>query len=270
MTSSLGSKSHQLNASPQILRNTSLKQILTLPNGANLAYIQNPGRLPGIVFLGGFMADMNGTKASYLDRFCQEQNRAFLRFDYFGHGASEGDVINGSIGRWKQDVIDVLDQLTEGPQILVGSSMGGWLMFLAALARPLKIKALVGIAPAPDFLKPLVWDRLTLAQQAEVMQQGVCYVPSPFQDRPYPISKLLIEEGKQHEILNGSTPIPIHCPVRLLHGVKDIEVPYTLSLKLMENLASEDIRVTLIKDGDHRLNSEAQLKVLSDAILEVT
>lgn len=243
-----------------------MKELLQLPDGSKLAYIRRQGRSPGVVFLGGFMADMNGTKASYLDEFCQKQGQAFLRFDYHGHGESTGEWVDCNIGLWKQDAITMLDSLTEGPQILVGSSMGGWIMLLAAMARPERVKAIIGVAPAPDFIKPLVWDRLTPMQKAEVENKGICYIPSPFQDKPYPITKNLIDDSYQHEVLGG--PIPIHCPVRLLHGVKDVEVPSSLSIKLMENIISEDVRVTLLKNGDHRLNSEAQLKLLGDTLLE--
>lgn len=244
-----------------------MKQQLHLPDGSSLAYVQRKGRLPGVVFLGGFMADMNGTKATYLDEFCQEKGQTFIRFDYFGHGESSGQLIDSTIGRWKQDVLAILDNLTEGPQILVGSSMGGWLMLLAARERPKQVKALLGIAPAPDFIKPLVWDRLTSIQREEIETKGVCYVPSPFQAKPYPISRVMIEEGRQHELLGA--PIAIDCPVRLLHGIKDIEVPYSFSEKLMEDLVSEDVRLNLIKNGDHRLNSEDHLKLLGHTLLEL-
>ncbi len=243
-----------------------MKQTLKLDDGSSLAYVQRPGHTPGIVFLGGFMADMNGTKATYLDEYCQKRGQAFLRFDYYGHGESSGELIDSNIGRWKQNVLSILDNLTQGPQILVGSSMGGWLMLLAALARPGQVKALVGIAPAPDFMKPLVWDRLTAPQREEIESKGVCFVPSPFQEKPYPITKSMIEEARQHEVLGA--PIAIHCPVRLLHGIQDVEVPSSFSVQLMENLISEDVRLTLIKNGDHRLNGEAHLKLLSDTLSE--
>lgn len=239
---------------------------LTLPDGSTLAYVQRPGRSPGVVFLGGFMADMNGTKATYLDEFCQQQGQAILRFDYFGHGQSSGQLIDSTVGRWKQDVLAVLDNLAKGPQIIVGSSMGGWLMLLAAKERPEQVKALVGIAPAPDFIRPLVWDRVTSIQREEITTKGVTYIASPFQEKPYPITKHMIEEGQQHELL--AAPIAINCPVRLLHGVKDIEVPSSFSLQLMDKLMSEDVRLTLIKDGDHRLNSAAHLKLLSNTLSE--
>jgi len=244
-----------------------MEQLLHLPDGSTLAYVQRKGRLPGVVFLGGFMADMNGTKATYLDEFCQQTGQAFIRFDYFGHGASSGQLINSTIGRWKQDVLAILDNLTEGPQILVGSSMGGWIMLLAAKERPKQVKALLGIAPAPDFIKPLVWDRLTPIQREEIENKGVCYIHSPFQAKPYPISRSMIEEGRQHELLGA--PIAIDCAVRLLHGLKDIEVPCSFSERLMKDLVAEDVRLTLIKNGDHRLNSAAHLKLLGNTLLEL-
>lgn len=243
-----------------------MKQLLHLSDGSSLAYVKRSGRLPGVIFLGGFMADMNGTKATFLDEYCQQRGQAFIRFDYLGHGESSGELIHCNMSRFKNDVLSVLDQLTTGPQILVGSSMGGWLMLLAAKERLERIKALLGIAPAPDFIRPLVWDRLTPAQREEIETKGICYVPSPFQEKPYPITKNLIEDGDKHSILTAA--IPIDCPIRLLHGVKDIEVPYALSLKIMENVVSEDVRVTLVKNGDHRLNSVEHLKLLSDTLSE--
>lgn len=243
-----------------------MKKILELSDGSQLAYVQHAGRLPGVVFLGGFMADMGGTKAQFLDNFCRQRGQAFLRFDYFGHGESSGSLIDGSIGRWKKDVISVLESLTEGPQIVVGSSMGGWLMLLAALDKPEKVKALVGIASAPDFVKPLVWDRLDPQQRQDIETKGVSYIPSPFQEKPYPITKQLIEDGQKHELLSAA--IPIHCPVRLLHGLQDKEVPCSFSIKMMENIASNDVRLTLLKGGDHRLNSEEYLNLLGSTVAE--
>lgn len=242
------------------------KQTYPLPDGSTLAYTFHPGRSPGVIFLAGFMADMGGTKATFLQNFCERRGQSYLRFDYFGHGVSSGQLIEGSIGRWKKDVISVIDHLTTGPQILVGSSMGGWLMVLAALERSERIKALVGVASAPDFVKALIFDRLTPDQQKEIETKGVCYVPSPFYGQVYPITKLLIEESRQYEILGK--PIALSCPVRLIHGVQDEEVPCSYSIRLMESLVSEDVRVTLIKKGDHRLNEESQLQLLANTLSE--
>src|SRR5438876_5683355 len=153
---------------------------LARPDGATIAYHRLPGAVPGIVFLGGFRSDMTGTKALFLEDYCRRRGRAYVRFDYFGHGESSGDFAEGTIGRWREDAIAVIDSLTEGPQILVGSSMGGWIMLLAALARPERIAALIGIAGAPDFTEELLWPRFTPAQRAEIMERGRVVLPSAF------------------------------------------------------------------------------------------
>src|SRR5215212_1486492 len=152
-------------------------QTLTRPNGATIAYHRLAGASPGIVFLGGFRSDMTGTKAMFLDEYCRRHRRAYVRFDYFGHGRSSGDFAAGTIGRWRDDAVAVIDALTEGPQILVGSSMGGWIMLLASLARPERLAALVGIAPAPDFTQELLPARLTLEQRRQVEEKGSVVLP---------------------------------------------------------------------------------------------
>lgn len=239
-------------------------QYLTCKDGTQLAYRRLPGKTPGVVFLGGFMSDMTGTKATYLWSLCEKMGRSYLCFDYFGHGASSGSMEEGTIGRWKQDAILVLDTLTEGKQILVGSSMGGWLMVLTALERQNRIKALVGIAAAPDFVESLTL--LNEKQHKTLEKEGICYVPSQL-DKPYPITKNLILEGRNHTVLERS--IPVTCPVRLLHGLKDESIPWQDSVKLAECLESQDVRVTLIKEGDHRLMSESNLAVLADTVCQI-
>jgi len=223
-----------------------------------IAYHQLMGKSPGIVFLGGFMSDMTGIKATYLESVCQRWGQAFVRFDYTGHGASSGKFEEGSIGSWLEDALFVLDNLTTGPQILVGSSMGGWLMILAALKRSERVKALVGIASAPDFVEDL--GRMKAVQQEALMKNGICYIPSLSGETTYPITKSLIEEGKSHAILKA--PIPVSCPVRLLHGLADKDVPWQKSVKLAERLESSDVIVNLIKNGDHRLSETVHLKLI--------
>jgi pimeloyl-ACP methyl ester carboxylesterase len=230
---------------------------LTRPDGVTIAYERLAGAPPGIVFLGGFRSDMTGTKAMFLDEYCRRHGRAYVRFDYFGHGRSSGDFAQGTIGRWRDDAVAVIDALTEGPQILVGSSMGGWIMLLAALARPQRIAALVGIAPAPDFTEELLPARLTPEQRREVEEKGSVVLPSDYDPAGYLYTRALIEDGNRHLLLGG--PIPLDMPVRLLHGMRDESVPWQLSLRLAEHLASRDVAVTLIKDGDHRLSSHADL-----------
>jgi pimeloyl-ACP methyl ester carboxylesterase len=225
-------------------------------------------RLPGLVFLGGFMSDMTGGKALALETFAQARGQAFVRFDYFGHGASSGRFEDGSIGRWAEDAIAVIDELTEGPQILVGSSMGGWIMLLAALARPQVVAGLVGIAAAPDFTELLMWRAFTPEIRATIEHEGVYYEPSDYGDQPYPITRHLIEEGRTHLVMGKQ--IPIDCPVRLIHGVADPDVPFKLSLELMQRLRAADVEVFLVKGGGHRLSEPHDLARLTGVVEALT
>jgi pimeloyl-ACP methyl ester carboxylesterase len=210
---------------------------------------------------------MAGTKATFLDEFCAARGLGCLRFDYSGHGASSGRFEDGTIGCWADDAIAVIDRATEGRLILVGSSMGGWIMLLAALARPFRIAGLVGIAPAPDFTEALIWNRLTDADRDQLMRAGRLEMPSEYSEESTIITRELIEEGRRHLLL--SAPIGIRCPVRLLHGMADPDVPYRLSLELAERIAGEDVRVSLIKDGDHRLSRADDLALLGATIEEL-
>jgi pimeloyl-ACP methyl ester carboxylesterase len=232
-------------------------ELLSRSDGAALAYRRLPGAAPGIVFLAGLRSDMTGTKALYLDKWCRRHGRAYVRFDYFGHGASSGNFDDGTVGRWAEDAVAVLDHLTEGPQILVGSSLGGWLMLLAALARRSRIAALVGVAAAPDATEDLLLPRLSPGQRAELFAHGSVTVPSEYDPAGYTYSRRLIEEGRRHLIMRA--PIPLDCPVRLLHGLEDASVPWQTSLRLAERLTSSDVSVTLVKDGDHRLSTPTDL-----------
>ena len=250
------------NASP---RDSANPQNLTRPDGATIAYHRLAGAAPGVVFLGGYRSDMTGTKALFLEDYCRQRRRAYVRFDYFGHGASSGDFALGTVGRWRDDAIAVVDSLTTGPQILVGSSMSGWIMLLAALARPERVAALVGIAGAPDFTEELLWPRLTPAQRETLMRVGEVVLPSDYDPAGYLYTRVLIEDGRRHLLL--AAPIPLDMPVRLLHGMRDESVPWRLSLRLAERLSSRDLAVTLVKDGDHRLSTPADLALLA-AILD--
>jgi pimeloyl-ACP methyl ester carboxylesterase len=242
--------------------------ILARPDGAAIAYHRLVGAPPGIVFLGGFRSDMTGTKALFLEDYCRRRGQAFVRFDYFGHGASSGDFAFGTIGRWREDAIAVIDSLTSGPQILTGSSMGGWIMLLAALARRERIAALVGIAGAPDFTEELLWPRLTPAQRAEIIEEGRLVLSSDFDPAGYLYTRALIEDGRRHLLLHA--PIALDMPVRLLHGMADQAVPWQHSLRVAERLASRDVAVTLVKDGDHRLSSRADLARLAQTLDALT
>jgi pimeloyl-ACP methyl ester carboxylesterase len=236
-------------------------------DGATIAYHRLTGSGPGVVFLGGFRSDMTGTKALYLEDYCRRRGQAYLRFDYFGHGASSGDAAWGTIGRWGEDAIAVLDSLTEGPQVLVGSSMGGWIMLLAALARPHRVHALVGIAAAPDFTEDLVWPRLDPVQQRQLRDTRAVTVSSEYDPAGYTYRLNLFEDGKRHLVMRRA--ITLECPVRLLHGMSDASVPRETSFSLAEHLASRDVVVTLIKDGDHRLSREGDLERLGRTLDEL-
>jgi pimeloyl-ACP methyl ester carboxylesterase len=242
-------------------------EILPRHDGATIAYRRVSGAQPGIVFLAGLRSDMTGTKAGYLDGYCRRRGRAYVRFDYFGHGASSGDFADGTVGRWADDATTVIDELTEGPQILVGSSLGGWIMLLAALARPHRIHALVGIAPAPDATEDLLLPRLDAAQRAELVATGTITLPSEYDPAGYTYRLRLIEDGRQHLVMR--VPIALDCPVRLLHGLRDPSVPWQTSLRLAEQLTGRDVTVTLVKGGDHRLSTEPDLARLGATLDEL-
>ncbi|MFQ5773422.1 MAG: alpha/beta fold hydrolase [Kiloniellaceae bacterium] len=210
------------------------------------------------------MSDMTGGKATALEAFAAARGQAFVRFDYLGHGASSGRFEDGTIGRWAEDATAVLDALSEGPQILVGSSMGGWIMLLVALARPRRVAGLVGVAAAPDFTETLMWRAYSPEIRATLERDGLYYEPSQYGEEPYPITMRLIEEGRRHLLMDG--PIPIACPVRLIHGTADPDVPYALSLELMERLESDDVEVTLVKGGGHRLSEPEDLARLTRVV----
>ncbi|MGQ0676227.1 MAG: alpha/beta hydrolase [Rhodospirillales bacterium] len=242
--------------------------ILSRGDRPAIAYQRTKGRAPGVMFLGGYRSDMTGAKALALEGFCQARKQAFLRFDYSGHGASGGTFTDCTISTWLDDSLDALDKLTEGPQILVGSSMGGWLTLLVALRRPDRVAGLVGIASAPDFTEELLWPNMAPPARRELAKNGVIYRPSAYGDGPYPITKALIEDGRNHLLLGA--PIPVKCPVRLLHGMQDRDVPWIYSQRLAERLESENVTVTLFKSGGHRLAEPEELARLNYLIGELS
>ena len=242
------------------------------PNG-RLAYRRRPAigdgpdcgsGKPGLIWLGGFRSDMLGTKAEFLDQWAAENGRAFLRFDYSGHGESAGVFEEGSIGEWAADALAVFDALSHGPQILVGSSMGGWIATLLALKRPERIAAIVFIAPAPDFTEKLMWPAFSEAQRETIMREGRLEQPSDYSDEPEIITRKLIEDGREHLVMHGT--IAINCPVRILQGMKDDAVPFRHALTFAGMLESRDVELTLTKDGDHRLSEPADLDRLGRTI----
>ena len=246
---------------------TEAPQRLTRPGARSLAFHRRTGLGPGVVFLGGFRSDMTGTKASALQAWADKTDRAFVRFDYIAHGASEGAWETATITQWRQDALDVIDQLTDGPQILVGSSMGGWMALLAALARPDRIKALVLIAPAADFTEALIWDQLPFHIRTQIEAEGQWLRPSAYGD-PYPITRTLIEDGRRWTVLDK--PLPFDGPVRILHGWRDVDVPWDFGLRVMEHIGSDDVQLTLTKSGDHRLSDPEDLARLLAAVEAVS
>jgi pimeloyl-ACP methyl ester carboxylesterase len=231
--------------------------------GARLACVSHPGEGPTVVFLGGYASDMTGTKATYLEGWCRARGRAFLRFDYQGHGLSSGQLVDGTIGLWRDDALAVLRECTEGPLLLVGSSMGAWIMLLVALAMPERIRALVGVAAAPDFTEDLLWAQLDESQRALLRRDGVIRPPSRYGE-PLPFTWRLVEDGRRHLVLRA--PIPLPCPVRLLHGTADEDVPWGTSQRLAEALRSRDVALTLVKDGGHRLSEPHELALLGATV----
>lgn len=237
---------------------------LETADGERLAYHRSPGRAPGVVFLGGYASDMTGSKATALEAHVRGRGHAYLRFDYRGHGQSSGRFEDGTIGRWRDDALAAFDALTEGPQILVGSSMGGWIALLVALARPERVAGLVGVAAAPDFTEELMWAELDDAQRAVLQRDRILRLPSQYSSQPYVVTMDLIEEGRRHLLLRA--PIHLQAPVRLLQGMRDPDVPYRHALTLADRLGGDDVQVRLIKDGDHRLSTARDLAILAETV----
>jgi pimeloyl-ACP methyl ester carboxylesterase len=233
---------------------------------------ESAGPDPGLVWLGGFMSDMGGTKAVALDQWAGARGRTCLRFDYSGHGESGGRFADGTISRWLEEGLAVFDARCEGPQIVVGSSMGGWLALLLArgLRRAPRLRAslagLVLIAPAVDFTEALMWQRFPEEVKREIETTGVWKRPSQYSDQPYLITKGLIEDGRRHLLLGGL--IETGCPVRILQGVQDPDVPWDHAVELVSRLAQDDVVLTLVKDGDHRLSRPEDIERLLAAVAE--
>jgi pimeloyl-ACP methyl ester carboxylesterase len=246
---------------------TQTQGALLRPDGERLAWRRTPGQGPVVAWLGGFRSDMGGTKAEALAAWAEGAGRDCLRFDYFGHGASSGDFLKGTVSRWRADALAVIDALTEGPLVLVGSSMGGWLALLAALARPARVKALVLIAPATDFTEALIKPALPPQALAALARDGVWRTPSDHDPEGYPITRALLEDGARWSLLPG--PLGFSGPVRILQGMRDDAVPWAHAQQLVAALGSPDVVFTLIKDGDHRLSRPQDLARLIRAVEEV-
>jgi pimeloyl-ACP methyl ester carboxylesterase len=241
---------------------------LDRPDGERLAWRRVAGAGPTVVWLGGFRSDMAGTKAQALADWATEAGRAYLRFDYLGHGESSGDfAAKGTITRWREDALAVLDALVEGPAVLVGSSMGGWIACLAAMARPERVKAMALIAPAPDFTEKLMAPEIPPDGHAALAADGIWLRPSLYGD-PYPITRALLEDGARWSIL-GSEAVPIEVPVRILQGADDPDVPWRHALELALQLRGQDVVFSLIKDGDHRLSRPQDIERLLATVAEL-
>lgn len=235
--------------------------------GIKLAFRRSAGAAgkAGIVWMGGFHSDMLGEKATLLHQAATQAGRSYVRFDYLGHGESGGKFADGTIGRWRSDALEVLDKLTDGPQVVVGSSMGGWMALLAALAKPERVKALVLLAPAPDFTDKLMWASFDESQKRQIMEDGFWTRPSPYDAAGYPITRALIQEGREWNVLDDE--IAVDVPVRILQGGLDTDVPWTHSLDLADKLRSKDVVWSLVKDGDHRLSRPQDISRMIATVL---
>jgi len=235
--------------------------------GRRLAYHRHAGTGPGIVFFGGFKSDMEGTKALWLEDWARAQGRAFLRFDYSGHGQSSGAFTEGCIGDWAADARDALDALTEGPQILVGSSMGGWIALLLARAVPGRVAGMVTIAAAPDFTEDSMWAGFGEEERRQIMDEGQIALPSEYGE-PYIITRRLIEDGRDHLVLRSPLNLPF--PVRFLQGTADEDVDKSVALTLLDHATGPDMRLTLVRGADHRFSDPDCLDLIGAALDEVS
>jgi len=243
-----------------------LTQYLKTQSGRTLAYVKTEGISPGIVFLGGFKSDMQGTKALDLEKWARANGRAFLRFDYSGHGQSSQSFTDGCIGDWAEDAKVALTSLTEGRQVLVGSSMGGWISLILALKIPEKLAAIVGIATAADFTEDSMWAGLSPEQRTEMATTGQVALPSEYGE-PYIITSRLIEDGRQHLVLRKPLNLPF--PTRFLQGTADEDVDISVALHILDHATGDDIRLNLVKNADHRFSTPECLTLIQSSVDEV-
>jgi len=222
---------------------------------------RNNANSPGVVFLGGLASDMEGTKAKYLENWAKDSGNSFIRFDYTGHGKSSGNFSEGSIASWFQDALSVLDELTTGKQILVGSSMGGWIALLLAKHKPERVHSLIGVAAAPDFTEDYMWNSFDDKQKQKIMEEGFIYQESEYSEEPYKISKNLIIHSREHLILRKK--LIFSCPVRLLQGTDDNDVPVEVATRLLDHLESPDAKLEVVKGADHSFSTESCLELIS-------
>lgn len=241
-------------------------QYLETAQGRRIAYHKSEGNGPVVVFLGGLKSDMEGTKAVYLEAWAKARGQAFLRFDYSGHGISSENYADTCIGDWHQDTLAVIDQLTDGDIVPVGSSMGGWQALLLAKARPERIKGMVTIAAAPDFTEDGWWAGFDAEQKATLEETGVVHLPSDYME-PYVVTKRMIEDGRAHLVLRDPLDLPF--PVRALQGTADTAVSTETATRLLAHATSPDMRLTLVKDADHRFSDDTCLALIERAVEEV-
>ena len=240
---------------------------LSTPEGRRIAFHLTPGQGPGVVFLGGFRSDMAGTKALHLEEWARRAGRTFLRFDYSGHGISGGAFEEGAIGDWFEDARAALT-LTQGPQVLVGSSMGGWIALLLAREWPEKVAGLVTVAAAPDFTEDSMWAGFDDAQRKTLRSAGRVALPSDYSDEPYTVTRRLIEEGRNRLVLRTDLNLPF--PARFLQGTADADVSQEVALRLLAHARGDDMRLTLVKGADHRFSTPECLALIERAVEEVT
>lgn len=237
---------------------------LSTDDGQQLAYAYHAGDSPTIIFLSGFASNMSGTKALHLQQWCVARGQAYLRLDYRGHGQSSGEFEAGSIGLWSADALAVIEAVTQGPLLLVGSSMGSWVMLIAARELGERVHSMVGIASAPDFTEELIHARLDASQRAQLDRDGRLERASDYDQGPNVVTVRMIEDGRR--FLQLQEIIPLECPVRLIHGLADAGVPWETSLRLSERLESSDVQVIFVKDGEHRLSTASDLTLLTHTI----
>ena len=243
-----------------------MAEFLDTDAGRRIAFVRTPGQGPGVVFLGGFKSDMEGTKAVHLEDWARAQGRAFLRFDYSGHGQSSEAFTDGCISDWAADAVAAITALTDGPQVLVGSSMGGWIALLCVRAIPDRVAGLVTIAAAPDFTEDSMWAGFSDAQKAELAEKGHVALPSEY-DEPYIITQKLIEDGRRNLVLRD--PLIISAPVRFLQGTADKDVDMSVSLRALDYIQAKDMRLTLVDGADHRFSDPECLHLIESTVEEV-
>lgn len=235
-----------------------------------LAYHKTEGAsktLPGVMFMGGFRSDMTGTKAQFLETQCKRRHQTFLRFDYSGHGASSGQFVSCTLTTWLRDAEAMFDQLTKGPQIIVGSSMGGWLAMLLAQSRVPRVKGLILLAPAPDFSEDIYNKEFGEEERRHLAKKGVIYRPSNYGD-PYPLTLGLFNDARRHLLLERRSVY--QCPVRIIHGKKDPDVPWRKSERILEQSSCPDAKIIWVEDGDHRLSRDQDLTLLDETLVELS